>query len=294
MVHDPSPSVKSSAIFQKDLFKGKVVFCTGGGSGIGYAQVLGMMRHGADAVILGRRKDVIEKSAEELSKETGRTCLGFPCDVRKPDQLKEVAAKAVEKLGRIDFVIAAAAGNFLASIDNMSENAFKTVVEIDLLGTYNTLKATIPYVKKTHGAYLADSATLHFSGTPLQAHVSAAKAGVDALIRVIAVEYGHLGIRANTLHPGPVGGTVGYEKLTPPGRDREDFLKAIPLQRVATLDDMINATIFLFSPAAANVTGIHFISDGGEWHGKAMASNNRFVFSNQDLRAAGDRGKGKL
>ncbi|KAH8921546.1 NAD(P)-binding protein [Atractiella rhizophila] len=201
-------SVPSTTVFRPDIFKGKVLFCTGGGTGIGYAQVEGMMKHGCDAVILSRRKEVIESAASKLSSSTGRRCIGLQGDVRLPESLKAAVESALKEFGRIDFVICAA-GNFLSPIEQLSENAFKTVIEIDLLGTYNTLKATLPSLKKTRGSIIATSALLHYLPSPLQAHVSAAKAGIDALIRVVAAEYGPLGIRANTLHPGGIEGTEG-------------------------------------------------------------------------------------
>ncbi|KAH8921545.1 NAD(P)-binding protein [Atractiella rhizophila] len=239
----------------------QVLFCTGGGTGIGYAQVEGMMKHGCDAVILSRRKEVIESAASQLSSSTGRRCIGLQGDVRRPESLKAAVESALKEFGRIDFVICAA-GNFLSPIEQLSENAFKTVIEIDLLGTYNTLKATLPSLKKTRGSIIATSALLHYLPSPLQAHVSAAKAGIDALIRVVAAEYGPLGIRANTLHPGGIEGTEGMKRLSV---DAALELKRIPIGRVGTLDDMANATIFLFSEAASNITGSALVSDGLQW-----------------------------
>lgn len=122
------------------------------------------MRHGCDAAIFGRRKQVIEESAAALSKATGRKCLGLAGDVRKPESLEDAVKQTLKAYGRIDFVIAGAAGNFLSSIERASPNAFRTVIEIDLLGTYNTLKATLPELKKTKGSVIAVSATLHQSG----------------------------------------------------------------------------------------------------------------------------------
>ena len=177
---------------------------------------------GCNAAIFGRRQKNIEDAAAELSKATGKKCIGISGDVRKLDTLQDAIKRTVTEFGRIDFVVAGAAGNFLSPLAGallvppllalaplvtlvltilsragLSANAFKTVLEIDTLGTYHTFKSTIDELCKTKGSILAISATLHYTATPLQAHVSAAKAGVDALIKVIGVEYGPRGVRAN-------------------------------------------------------------------------------------------------
>ncbi|KAJ9117119.1 hypothetical protein QFC24_006578 [Naganishia onofrii] len=219
------PVTPTTNTFRADLFKGKVVLSTGGRSGIVYKMIKVMMKHGADSAIIGRNGPENEKAAAQLSKETGRTCLPCQGDVRKPEDLKAAAKAAYEKFGKIDFVICGAAGNLyvyvlksnispiltysplaptassLSPIEGLSENAFKTVVDIDLLGTYNTIKATLPYVREAQGSYIHISATLHYRGLPWQAHVSAAKAGVDALSAVLAVEEGPRGVRSNVIAP---------------------------------------------------------------------------------------------
>ncbi|KAI5477596.1 short-chain dehydrogenase/reductase [Pseudohyphozyma bogoriensis] len=262
----------ASSVFTKDLYKGKVAFVTGGGSGICYGMVESLLAHGCKATILGRRKDVIEKSASELTRKTGSKCLGVSGDVRDPESLKKAVETTVKEFGKIDFVICGAAGNFLSPVAGMSENAFKTVMEIDTLGTFNTFKATIGEVKKTQGAYLAISATLHYRGTFLQAHVSAAKAAIDALFRVLAVEYGPFGVRVNVIAPGPIADTEGVARLLPkePGL-AEKVTKAIPLQRYGKVhfeivEDIAEAGLFLFSPAASYITGTCLVVDGGEYH----------------------------
>merc|ERR1712080_659438 len=148
------------SVFRKDIFRGKVAFVTGGGSGICKGVTRMLLEHGASAVILGRRKANIEDAAAELSKATGRKCLGIQADVRQLETLEAAVKQTVAELGRIDFVVAGAAGNFLAPIDGLSSNAFRTVLEIDTIGTYNTFKATVAELLKTHGSFQAISATL--------------------------------------------------------------------------------------------------------------------------------------
>jgi len=256
--------VDSTSVFKPDIFKGKVLFCTGGGSGICRGMTEAMMRHGAKATIVGRKLDRLTQAAKELSEATGQECIPTQGDVRQPATLKEAVAKTIAKFGRIDYVICGAAGNFLAPISAMSENAFKTVMEIDTIGTFNTIKATIAHVRASKGAYIHVSATLHYNGTPFQAHVSAAKAGVDALSAVLAVEEGPNGVRSNVIAPGPISGTEGMDRLSPkgdiPGRP------GYPAGRMGVVGDIANATIFLFSDAAAYITGQVLPVDGGTMH----------------------------
>ncbi|KAI8453655.1 hypothetical protein BY996DRAFT_4582861, partial [Phakopsora pachyrhizi] len=255
-----------------DIFNGKVLFCTGGGSGICQKIVEAVMRHGASAFIFGRRKDVLKQTSKKLTELTGgKKCSYRSGDVRSLDSLQAAIDKCVEEFGRIDFVVAGAAGNYLCPIDQLSSNGFKSVVDIDLIGTYNTAKAALPSLKQTKGSFLSISATLHYVGTPLQAHVSAAKAGVDALSQAIAVEFGPHGIRSNVIAPGPISGTEGFSRLSTP-EILKNLTKKIPLQRVGTKDDIANSAIFLFSPAASFITGAILVVDGGEHHLRASNS----------------------
>ncbi|KIK56510.1 hypothetical protein GYMLUDRAFT_47034 [Collybiopsis luxurians FD-317 M1] len=255
-----APVVESTAAFKDDIFKGKVLFCTGGGSGICRGMTEAVMRHGANAVIIGRKLDRLTQSAKELSEKTGRTCIPAQADVRKPEELKEAVKKTIEKFGKIDFVICGAAGNFLAPISGLSENGFRTVMEIDTIGTYNTIKATIPHVRKTKGAYIHVSATLHYKGSQYQAHVSAAKAGIDALSTVLAVEEGPFGVRSNVIAPGAIAGTEGIARLSNK-ESRRPFVS--PLGRVGEIKDVESATVFLFSDVASFITGQILVVDGG-------------------------------
>lgn len=265
-----APLSESTSVFKRDIFHGKVLFCTGGGSGICKQITESVMRHGANAAIVGRRLERLEQSAEELSKATGNVCIPAQADVRKPEQLKAAVEKTIERFGRIDFVICGAAGNFLAPLSRLSENAFRTIIDIDTLGTFNTFKATIPHVRKTKGSYILVSTTIHYKGMPLQAHVSAAKAGVDALSAVIAVEEGPWGVRSNVLSPGSVSGTEGMDRLGPKSpdgsRDMAHSNVKIPLGREADVKDVANTAVFLFSGAASMITGSIVVQDGGAQH----------------------------
>lgn len=257
----------SDQVFRPDIFKGKVLFCTGGGSGICYGMTQQIMRHGAQAAIMGRKADRLTAAAERLAKDAGNgtKCIATPGDVRKFEDVKAAVQKTMEAFGRIDFVICGAAGNFMAPLDGVSPNGFRTVQEIDLQGTFHTFKATIDEVKRNHGVYTHISATLHYTAIPWQAAASAAKAGIDALSQSIAIEYGPFGVRSNVIAPGIIGGTEGADRLTPKGG--EQFIEArIPQQRQGRIDDIANMGVYLFSSAAAYVSGTKLVVDGGAQH----------------------------
>lgn len=147
--------------------------------------------------------------------------------------------------------------------NHLSSNAFKSVIDIDLLGSFNTVKVTFEQLRKNKGAVLFVSATLHYTGVPMQSHVGAAKAGVDALSNALAVELGPLGIRFNCIAPGAIAGTEGMLRLAPP--TETPLEKKIPLQRQGTTQDIADATVFLFSPASSYITGDVMVVDGAMW-----------------------------
>jgi len=258
------PVVDSTVVFKRDIFKDKVIFCTGGGSGICRVMTEAIMRHGANATIVGRNEERLKRTAQELSAVTGNACLAVKTDVRDPKQIQAAVQQTIERYGRIDFVINGAAGNFLAPISGLSENGFRTVIEIDTLGTYYTIKATLPHVRATKGSYIHVSATLHYRGTPYQVHVSAAKAAVDATSAVLAVEEGPHGVRSNVIAPGPIAGTEGADRLSPKGPTAKYW--AIPTGRKGDSRDIANAAVFLFSDAASFISGQVLVVDGGSEH----------------------------
>lgn len=252
--------------WKKDLFKGKVVFVTGGAGTICRVQTEALILLGADAAIIGRNEAKTIKAATEMAQlREGAKVIGIGnVDVRDVNSLVKAVDQTVEKLGKIDFLIAGAAGNFLSDFNHLSANAFKSVVSIDLLGSYNTVKACFEQLRKNKGSILFVSATLHYYGVPFQSHVGAAKAGIDALSNALAVELGPIGIRSNCIAPGAIDGTEGMSRLTPP--NAKPFDKRTPLQRFGTTKDIADATVYLFSPAASFVTGTIQVVDGGLWH----------------------------
>lgn len=262
-----APDFLKNSSFKPDLFRGKVVFVTGGAGSICRVQTEALVLLGANAAIIGRSVEKTTAVAKEIEAlRPGAKVLGVGgTDVRDVHSLVAAVKKTVDALGRIDFVIAGAAGNFLSDFNSMSANAFKSVVSIDLLGSFNTVKATYEELRKNKGAIIFVSTTLHYYGVPFQAHVGAAKAGVDALSNALAVELGPLGIRSNCIAPGIIANTEGYDRLSR-GKSPEELCRHVPLQRPGYKEDIANATIFLFSDAASYITGDVMVVDGGQWH----------------------------
>lgn len=254
-----------NSCWKPDLFKGKVVFVTGGAGTICRVQTEALVLLGANAAIVGRNKEKTDKAAAEIAQlRPGANVISCPnVDVRSVQSIAAAVDRTVKELGRIDYVIAGAAGNFLSDFNHLSTNAFASVVNIDLLGSFNTVKATFNELRKNKGVILFVSATLHYYGVPFQVHVGAAKAGVDALLNALAVELGPLGIRSNCIAPGPIAGTEGLERLVP---DLDACIKKVPLQRLGTTRDIAEATVYLFSPASSYVTGTVHVVDGASWH----------------------------
>ncbi len=242
--------------FRTDLFVGQHAVVTGGGSGIGLGISRLLAAHGAAVTILGRNLAKAEAAASSLD---GR---GFAAaaDVRDVEALEAAVGRGVEHHGPISMAVAGAAGNFPATVDAMSPNGFRTVVDIDLNGTFNTVKAVAPHLTSA-ASFVAISA--YGMAVPMQAHVVAAKAGVDALVRTLAVEWGHKGVRVNAVIPGPIDGTEGMARLAPDQRMREMVVAGVPLGRLGSVDDVALTVVWLCSAAASYVTGAVVPVDGG-------------------------------
>ncbi|RDW26281.1 hypothetical protein B0I72DRAFT_138263 [Yarrowia lipolytica] len=268
----PTDFIESSP-YKSNIFVGKVVFVTGGAGTICKDQTEALVRLGANGAIVGRKKEVTEKAAKELEAlRPGARVLGLgETDVRDIQSLKRAVDTTISELGRIDYVIAGAAGNFVTDINHMSANAFKTVIDIDLLGSFNTAKATFEALRASAGSLVFISATAHYHGSPFTAHVGAAKAGIDALMQALAVELGPLGIRVNCIAPGFIAATEGMDRLLPPDMQKT-YTRLTPLQRFGTTLDIANATVWLFSEAASYVSGTVIVVDGAGWHSAQQTS----------------------
>ena len=261
--------------FRPDLLVGKVAAITGGGSGInkGIAHAFG--RHGAKVALMGRRIEVLEQTAAEFTRD-GITVSVFQGDVRDPACSEGFVAHTIETHGQLDIVVNGAAGNFLCAPEELSPNGFKTVIDIDLNGTFNTCRAAFAQLVKSKGLILNVSATLHYVGTPLQLHVSAAKAGVDALTVNLACEWGVHGIRVVGIAPGPIGDTEGMKRLAP-GDFSAKIADTIPLKRLGKIEDVAMGAVFLASEAASWITGETLVIDGGQWLAKPSFIPREFL-----------------
>lgn len=253
------------SVFRKDFLSGKVAFVTGGGSGICKGIAKAYLEHGAKVAIVGRNAERLEASAKELSESTGSVCIATPADVRKPEQIEAAVDRTIAELGGLDIVCNGAAGNFLVPASQLSTNGMRTVLEIDTLGTFIVSRAAFDKRFRDHGGQILNiSATLHYAATALQVHVSAAKAGIDAMTKSLAVEWGPMGIRVNGIAPGPIDGTEGMSRLAP-GDFKGKLEKRIPLGRFGRIDEIANAALFLASDAASYVHGTTVVVDGGAW-----------------------------
>lgn len=253
------------SVFRPDILKDRVALVTGGGSGICKGVARALLAHGASASILGRTAERLSAAAEELARDTGGQCLAVPADVRDPDALQRAVAATVERFGRIDVVVNGAAGNFLCPAAQLSYNGFRSVVEIDTIGTYNVTKACFDASLRDGGGSIINiSATLHYGATPLQSHAAAAKAAVDSLTRSLALEWGSLGIRVNGIAPGPIDDTEGVTRLVPADM-RAKMESQIPIGRFGRIDEIATLAVFLASDASALITGTTVVADGGAW-----------------------------
>ena len=250
-------------MFTRDMLAGHAAFVTGGGTGICRGIALALAAHGCDVAIMSRRREHLEPTAREIEHLGVRACM-VPGDVRDAVAVQNAVASAGDAFGRLDILVNGAAGNFLCQAEALSPNGFAAVVDIDLKGTFHACRAALPYLKARGGVILNISATLHYGGTAAQLHVSAAKAGVDALTRNLAVEWGPYGIRVNGIAPGAIDGTEGVERLLPEEL-RERAIRANPLGRLGTIDDIAHAALFLCSDGASYINGATLAVDGGQW-----------------------------
>ena len=243
-------------------FTNRVVFVAGGTSGINLGIAHAFARRGANVAVISRSPEKVAAATAELKKH-GRKVFGASADVRDVAAVANALKEAHAALGEFDVLISGAAGNFPAAALGMSTNAFKAVVDIDLLGTFNVLRIGHQYLRRPGAVVINISAPQAVHAQPLQAHVCAAKAGVDMLTQVLAIEWGADGIRVNSVIPGPIADTEGMARLAPTEETKEFARRAVPLGRFGTKEEIANACLFLASPLAAYVSGAILPVDGG-------------------------------
>jgi NAD(P)-dependent dehydrogenase (short-subunit alcohol dehydrogenase family) len=242
-------------------FTEKHVLVFGGTTGIGFGIAENFARHGANLSVVSRKQENVDSAVAALE-TTARTVVGFVADVRDFDAVGRACDAAASRLGTIDVLVSGAAGNFLAAVNAQSPNGFRVVVDIDLIGTFNVMRASYPYLTRPGAAVINISAPQSYIPMRYQASACAAKAGVDQLTRVLALEWGEDGIRVNSISPGPITGTEGMRKLAPRGEE-ERTAAAVPLKRLGTVEDIAHLTMFLSSPLATYISGALIPCDGG-------------------------------
>ena len=243
-------------------FNDKTVFVAGGTSGINFGIAENFAKNGANVVVMSRSQDKVDTAVEKLQ-SYGSKSIGFSADVRDNEAVENAFAETVKQLGKIDVLISGAAGNFPARANDMSTNAFKSVVDIDLLGSYHVLRAAYPHLKKPGASVINISAPQAFVPMQLQSHVCAAKAGVDMLTRVLAMEWGIEKVRVNSIVPGPIEETEGMARLAPTEAMKSAVKKSVPLQELGNTSDIGNAAMLLSSPLASYISGVVLPVDGG-------------------------------
>lgn len=254
-------------------YQGRNVVVVGGTSGINLAIALSFSQAGANVAVASRSVEKVDAAVEQLNKVNPQgKHLGVCFDVRDLDRLSQGFAVISETMAQIDVLVSGAAGNFPASAEKLSENGFKSVMDIDLLGSFQVLKQAYPLMSTKGGAIIQISAPQAFVPMPLQVHVCAAKAGVDMLTKTLALEWGAKGIRVNSIVPGPIAGTEGFNRLAPSAELQAHVAKGVPLKRNGSCDDIANAALFLASDMASYITGTVLPVDGGWSLGGAGAA----------------------
>lgn len=242
---------------------GKLAVVVGGTSGInlGVAQYLAEL--GANLVVVSRKQDKVDAAVTALQALGGGSAWGFTADVRQADDIKAGFATLHEMFGEIDILVSGAAGNFPARAKDMSSNGFKSVMDIDLLGSFHVAQAAYPYLKKPGASVIQISAPQAFVPMATQSHVCAAKAGVDMLTKTLAMEWGSEGIRVNSVVPGPIAGTEGMARLAPTEKIQQQIQLSVPLRRMGKPKDVAQVCAFLASDYASYVSGVIMPVDGG-------------------------------
>jgi NAD(P)-dependent dehydrogenase (short-subunit alcohol dehydrogenase family) len=238
------------------------VLVGGGTSGINLAIALAYARAGSRVAVLSRSQDKVDAAIEQLS-ALGPEARGYAADVRDYAAVDHAVADTAAAWGPLDVVISGAAGNFVAPAGELSSNGFRAVMDIDLLGTFHVARASWPHLRKPGASLISITASQAWLPTPGQAHVGAAKAGVDQLTRTLAIEWGAAGVRVNAVAPGPIADTEGMRRLAPTPEALEAWTRAVPLGRMGQLQDVCDAVLWLTSPQASYVTGVVLSVDGG-------------------------------
>ncbi|XP_004767037.1 2,4-dienoyl-CoA reductase [(3E)-enoyl-CoA-producing], mitochondrial isoform X1 [Mustela putorius furo] len=254
------------AMLPPNSFQGKVAFLTGGGTGLGKGMTTLLSSLGAQCVIASRKIDVLKETAEEISSQTGNKVHALQCDVRNPEMVQNTVSELIKVAGYPDIVINNAAGNFISPTERLSPNAWKTITDIVLNGTaYVTLEIGKQLIKAQKGAVFLSITTIYAeSGSGFVVPSASAKAGVEAMSKSLAAEWGKYGLRFNVIQPGPIKTKGAFSRLDPMGTFEKDMIARIPCGRLGTVEELANLAAYLCSDYASWINGAVIRFDGGE------------------------------
>ncbi|MGI2173700.1 SDR family oxidoreductase [Shewanella ulleungensis] len=245
-------------------YAGKNVVVVGGTSGINLQVAIAFAKAGANVAVASRNIDKVNAAVEQLKQANPQAQhVGVSFDVRDNEALTIGFNTIADAFGQIDVLVSGAAGNFPASAAKLSNNGFKSVIDIDLIGSFQVLKQAYPLLARPGASIIQISAPQAYIAMPLQVHVCAAKAGVDMLTRTLALEWGVEGVRINSIVPGPIADTEGFNRLAPSDKLQQRVADSVPLKRNGKGQDIANAALFLASDMASYITGVVLPVDGG-------------------------------
>jgi len=255
-----------SPMFSAGSFKGKIALVTGGGTGLGRCIALFLSSLGANVAIASRKLPVLQKSAEEISQSSGNKVIPIQLDVRDPASVKEAVDTCEKEFGLPNIVINNAAGNFISPTERLSPNAWKTITDIVLNGTANvTLDIGKRLIKEGKGAtFLAITTPYTIHGSGFVCPSSSAKAGVEAMSKSLAAEWGRYGMRFNCLSPGPFETEGAFSRLDPTGQFKGELKKQIPVGRLGDVEEVANLALYMTSDYSSWLSGSVIHLDGGK------------------------------
>jgi NAD(P)-dependent dehydrogenase (short-subunit alcohol dehydrogenase family) len=256
-------------VYSENILSGRSAFIAGGTSGINLGIAKRLAQLGARVAVAGRNPDTAAAAAAEI----GAGALGRSCDVRDFDATRAVLEDVATAFDGLDIVISGAAGNFTAPAVGISANGFRTVVDIDLNGTFNVFRASFDLLNRPGASLIAITANQAVNATMMQAHACAAKAGINQLLRVLAMEWGPHGVRVNGISPGPIRGTEGMARLAPTDEAAAERAARIPMRRFGEAREVADSAVFLCTDAASYVTGTILNCDGGAGLGDSSDKN---------------------